>query len=212
MAVAMLFAISLFFVGGTYARYVSTFDGTAKVGIAKWAVKLGEGDSEALDLTLTPEATTGYVVDGKIAPSYSANGTAEIDLEGTEVAVGIIAEVDQTKIAAKLKELGFDTNASDIQTKVTVEKGDGAGEFTVGGGDGSQASPYTITLPGNAAFASGDKVKVTVKVTWSNADDEHNEEHTKVGEGATADKQLEVPVTLHVFQYIQSESYTPAGA
>ena len=40
IVVAMLLVISLYFVGGTYTRYVSEYTGTAKTQVAKWNVTL----------------------------------------------------------------------------------------------------------------------------------------------------------------------------
>ncbi len=208
MVVAMLFAVSLFFVGGTYARYADKFTGTGSVEIAKWAVKLAEGsEGKNMTLKLTPDAAPEYVVNDKIAPSYSASAKAEINLNGTEVAVGVIAEADKEQLAQKLTALGFVAHSDDIQLKLEVKGKDG-GATVEPGGAGTSENPYVIKLTDGAAFGEEDVIEVTIKVTWDNAEDANNEEHTSVGtKGGT----LEIPVNVHVFQYIDANSYNPAA-
>lgn len=209
MVIAMLLTVSLYFVGGTYARYVDTFNGTGKVSIAKWAVALKDGEgAKDFTLNLTPEQAEGYVVDGKLAPSHTATATAEINLEGTEVAVGVIVTVNQEQLTETLEGLGLTTHSDDIQVTTKVEKGTSASEsFKVeAGGDGTQGNPYVIKLPDNAAFSTNDTFKLTMSVEWSNAEDGHNTEHTAAGTNA---KEIQIPVTVHVFQYIDGSQYTP---
>ena len=208
--VAMLFAVSLYFVGGTYARYVSEFTGEGTVSIAKWAVKLGaeSGSESEMSLNLTAQNAAGFVVEGKIAPSYKATGNVEIDLNETEVAVDVIAEIDKDQIAEDLTALGMTTYATDIQVKATVTP-QGAGVSVEAGGEGTQEKPYVIKLPNDLAFGEDAKLSVAIEVTWDNAQDKHNDEHTAVGQKGGS---ITIPVELHVVQHIEDNLYTPPAA
>ena len=190
MVVAMLFAISLFFIGGTYARYASDFSGTASVGIAKWAVALKDGGTESLDLDLTVAASEN-VVENKIAPGVTATGQVELNLNGTEVAVEI--EALKGDLTEKLTSLGFVTNPDDITVDVKLEKNPKS-QMNI--------QENVIALPNNEAFGENDTVTVKVEVKWINAEEtSHDEEHTTVGTDHSGE-QLEVPITLKVQQHI----------
>ncbi len=210
MVVAMLFAVSLYFIGGTYARYVDTFTGEGTVQIAKWAVKLGadSGSGSAMTLNLKAADAEGYVVAGKIAPSYKATGDVEIELNETEVAVDVIADIDKEEIASTLNSLGFTENAADIQVKATATA-EGADVSVEANGEGTQEKPFVIKLPNNVAFKEDAKLKVSIEVNWDNADDQHNTEHTAVGKNGGS---LSIPVDLHVVQHIESDPYEIPGA
>lgn len=193
MAVCMLLTVSLYFVGGTYARYAGSFEGTASVSVAKWAVALKDNaDSNEFTTTLKP-ATNANVVSGKIAPGVSATGTVEVNLAGTEVAVDILAEVDTDALETTLAGiLGEGLSDHDISVAAVVSMPEG---YTVTPADGKS----TVALKDGAAFGPDAVATVTVTVTWNN-DDEHNASHTAIGENVTAD--LEIPVTLTVEQHI----------
>ncbi len=217
MAVAMLFAISLFFVGGTYARYVSTFDGTGSVDIAKWAVALKNGgeavDEKEFELTLKA-VDNEHVVTGKIAPSVTATGEVEVELNGTEVSVDVISSISETAVKDALTQLGVvNTDNNDISVAVTVAKDEGATNIKEITGNGSEATPYLVALNSNAnGFGETDKIKVTVTVTWTNTD-ANSTTHTEIGEkAATGSATLKVPFKLQIVQHIEGQKYTPAGA
>ncbi len=217
--VAMLFAVSLYFIGGTYARYADKFEGEAKVGIAAWKVSLSGGESagKTITLPLTTDDNTD-VVKGKIAPSVTASGTLEIDLEGTEVAVDLLVDVDEQAIKSALTTAGInDVQNNDISLQIEAKGKDRAPNVqAVLSGTGKQASPYVIMLPEGQAngFESGDAVEVTVKVTWKN-DDSHSTEDTKIGTQAAESGAeeggltLKVPVKLYVVQHINQNNFDP---
>lgn len=207
MAVAMLFAVSLFFVGGTYARYAEEFTGDASVDVAKWNVALG-GVGQPFELTLSP-THSDHVVDGKIAPSYTATGTMTLNLTGTEVSVDIFSKIDDSQLKSRLSSFGIDSES--ITTKVSV-KGNGkiTDEFTQ---NGDQTAPFVVKLPEGKAFEEADTLTLTVTVTWDNKNDEKVTSDTAGGKYAYGtESNLKVPITLYAVQHIEGESYSPAGA
>lgn len=94
IGIVLIFAveISLYFVAGTYSRYVSTADSNTSTRIAKWSVKLGNvdlaGGEKDFSSELVLETTKpDKVKTGTIAPNTSINGSFTIDPNGTEVAI-----------------------------------------------------------------------------------------------------------------------------
>ncbi len=184
MAVAMLFAVSLFFVGGTYARYTGTFEGKTQADIAKWAIKVGGQESE----TFTPSFTyveNQYVADNKLAPNRSMTADIDIDLTGTEVAVDVLAKIDLSQLTAKI---------GDSQITATA---------TIGGQDATSGDGLLIELPEKAAFTSENgKKTLKITITWDNQEDAQNASDTNIGKTI---ENLQIPVTLTVQQHIVSE-------
>lgn len=204
IVVAMLLVVSLYFISGTYARYAGKFTGTGTVDIAKWQVKLNGGEADSFDLTLSTDDEKTDVVKGKIAPGHGASGTAEISLEGTEVAVDLKAEIDTEAIADALETAGFTSNSDNIKTEITVTKAQDAGEFQITGG--AEGAAYTIALPtGGGAFGANDKVTAKITVTWDNDDDSEISADTTVGK--QAQQGVEIPVKLYVYQHIDGEEF-----
>ncbi len=209
MLVAVLVTISLYFIGGTYARYASTFEGDTTAEVAKWAVKLGEDDGEGSNMTLNLAAEENDdVVAGKIAPSVTLSDDVEIDLAGTEVSVDVIAEVDKQAVETALQSAGLSAMKDDIKLTVKVDKDPLASFEITGDGDGSQSKPYVIQLPSGQKFGENDKLKVTISMTWDN-NEENNTLHTKAGESLASISSI--PVKLHVVQHIDSQLYTPSA-
>ena len=211
MVIAMLLVVCLYFVGGTYARYVSEFSGSADVNVAKWAVKLA-GDASAQEkeftLTLNNIEENNDVVNGKIAPSVSLTGNIEVDLSGTEVSVDILTKIDEEEIKNAINEAldakGSITN-NDIAVTVSAK---GSGQLTSVNSASALDEAIKVSLPNTeSGFKETDKVTLTVKVTWDNADDQHNADHTLMGENAEQLQKLSIPVTLHVYQHIEADPY-----
>lgn len=204
MVVAMLVAVSFYFIGGTYARYTESFDGSASIDVAKWAVKLTEaegGEETTLENLEFEVQANPNVVSGKIAPDVTAVAKAQIDLTGTEVAVDVIAEADDTELQSKITALG--ANPEDIDVTATVKS---TGEVITGiQGEGSEASPFVIPLQSNAAF-TGENGKLDIEITikWTDADGAHDTADTAAGEKAATSEgtKLEVPFTLTVRQHL----------
>ena len=190
MVVVMLFAVSLFFVGGTYARYATDFSGNAEGDIAAWKVKIGE--SETLTLNFTPETETGTVVGSKIAPGRKLKADVELNLEGTEVAVDVEASLEQAKQAITT---AFGLSADKVSISTSMSEGGTTN------GDGST----TIALKDGAAFGADDKYTLTITIEWTN-DDSNNSDDTSVGKGESLNYSL--PVTLKAQQHLSSDVHT----
>ena len=184
MVILMLLVVALYFIAGTYARYTSSVNATAKVDIAKWAVAFKSGGAtmtENMELTFALQNNTN-VVSGKIAPASKAVATVEVDLTGTEVAVDFDADVDTTAIASV-----FGDSASDVNATVTVS------------GAASSADSATVNLIGDKAFtADNGKVTLTITLEWTNTE-ANNAKHTETG---TAGGTLTIPVTITAQQHI----------
>ena len=203
MVVAMLVAVSFYFIGGTYARYTESFDGSASIDVAKWAVKLTEaegGEETTLEnLEFAVQANTN-VVPGKIAPDVTAKAKAQIDLTGTEVAVDVIAEANESELQQKITALG--ANPADIKVTATVTSNGEAIESIQG--QGSEDSPFVIPLQSNAAFTGENgKLDIEITIAWTDAGGSHDAEDTAAGEkAATSETKLEVPFKLTVRQHL----------
>ena len=197
MAVAMLFAVSLFFVGGTYARYAGDFTGNATAQIAKWAVQVNGQEEQALNLAFTV-AKSDNVVENKIAPSITANAGISVNLAGTETAVELVVEKGE-EFSQAITTLGLD---EDQITFTIAQKADNKEQVKVEeGGDGSEDSPFVLLLPDQVAFtAENGTLELEVKLTWNNTDNaDKNAKDTTVGKTKT---ELVLPVTLKVQQHI----------
>lgn len=201
IVVAMLLVIALYFVGGTYARYASEYNGTASLNVAKWATKI-KGDEVGENTTLTLNFTTednDNVVSGKIAPEVTATAKAEIDLEGTEVAVDVLIAGTQgdleNAISSAVESLGMEAGDISIKAEVTAE---GSASSKVQATE--EGKKYQIDLPDKSSgFTKGNSiVTISIKVTWKNNDD-HNTNDTSAGKTAGT---LSVPVKLTVQQHI----------
>ena len=197
MVVAMLFTLSLYFIGGTYARYTGDYTGSGEVNVAEWAVKLDgqQASQKEMDLTFTPKENTDVVKD-KIAPGSTAEAEVTIDLEGTEVAVEVMVEAKED-LQAALQPLGL--NADEITFTSTLEISGSAGVSKTGTGE--KDSPYVITLPTTGAFQSDDKLHMTLTLEWTN-NDKNDTVDTAAGEKEEGQRTITVPVTVTVQQHI----------
>lgn len=195
--VLMLLALSLYFIGGTYARYATEFTGEGTTDVAYWNVALknnGTAVTEDFELALT-KAADDYVVADKIAPAATVSGNLALDLNGTEVAVKVSVEVDEDELKDVAEELGIDPD--DITAE--IELSGGTGSATV---EGTAATGYKIKLPSRAAFTSTNgQYTITVKITWTN--NENNEEDTTAGK--TSGAELTVPITVTVEQLTSAD-------
>lgn len=197
IVVVMLLVLALYFVGGTYARYASKFEGVGTVKVAKWAVALKYGQtsiSDNFNVELTTESNAN-VVTNKIAPSYTASGKIAVDLSGTEVAVEVTAEVDETKLNSLPTQIKALYDTGRIKLTATVEKADSS-NLTV-------TSTGVVSLPDatNGFTGTDTVVNVVVKAEWVNApeNDTNNGLDTAAGENVTT---FSIPVKLTVQQHI----------
>ena len=201
VAVCMLVAFSFYFIGGTYARYTTDFTGTAKLNVAKWATKVKDGAAESTDLTLnfTTEENPN-VVSGKIAPDVTATAKAEIDLEGTEVAVDVLLKSGEGSIEdavnTAVADLGMKASDIKFELEVKLEGDEGGSKVT----ETTPGEEYKITLPDAASgFTDGNSiVTVNLKVTWTN-NDTNSADDTAAGKKAG---ELSIPVKVTVQQHI----------
>ncbi len=193
IAVLMILTIALYFISGTYARYTDSWEGTGTVAVAKWNVTLKSGgesvEQKNLTLKFTPVANK-YVVSGKIAPDVELEADVEIDLDGTEVAVDVKAEVNEESLKTALTNYG--TVPEDIKVTAKI--------------DNEDATEKTIELPdGGSAFGPENGKKILkINVKWTNVD-LHSESDTKAGKAAEELDALEIPVTLTVQQHVLSD-------
>ncbi len=182
MVVAMLVTVSLYFVGGTYARYTDKLTGTATANIAKWAVKVGGQDastSKTLNLSFTTDKSE-FVTDGKIAPGSSISAEVVLDLTGTEVAVDVLGKIETDSLADII-------GTSEFTTKITV--------------DGNDLQETAQSAPTIALGAISNEHKVKITITWDNQDDVQSVSDTALGRSEETTS-LELPVTLTVQQHI----------
>lgn len=184
IAVLIIFAICLYFISGTYARYTTSVGAKAEASVAKWAVSLKDGDeyiTEGKILKFTVQENNN-VVAGKIAPAVTAVSTVEVDLTGTEVAVDFEAIVNDKAIASI-----FGASASSVSATTAVTGGQVSGTTS------------TLALPDGQAFTSSNgKVTLKITLTWKDVEAK-NSSDTEVGKTAGT---LEIPVTLEVEQHI----------
>ncbi len=190
--IVLLLLIAL--IGGTYARYSSTTNGSGDMQVAKWAVKVNGTDisKASTDVTLDfnlVDGTTNVVPD-RIAPGKTATAYIEIDLTGTEVSVDFSCVLAEN--AAELQRVF----GSDYADKVKVVTGtpvisDDATNMIL-----SDDKKY-ITV-GNAAMSG--KVTVPITLTWTDRNtDAGNADDSTIGNTANT---LSIPVTVTVAQKV----------
>lgn len=194
MTVAMLLVVSLYFVGGTYARYADDFSGTATGSIAAWKVKVGE--DETLNLTFTPETETTTVVGNKIAPGRKLKADVELDLSGTEVAVDIKASLES---ATEAITKAFGASADKVKIDISIPEDAGTKNT-----DGWTTINLKSTETG---FDAESKYTLSITLEWTN-DDNNNENDTTVGSGS--ELSYEIPVTLTAQQHLEGDNHTGA--
>lgn len=182
-------------VSGTYARYTTSDEGTAKANVAKWSAVFKDGSNELSDsftLTLNQENNT-YVVKEKIAPAASVYKDLVVDLTGTEVATDITAELgdltgvtgDKSRFTLKLSEV-----VNGTPTELTPEA------------DGT----YIIKDSLNSGRTALEKTTITfrVELVWNNVDAQ-DENDTTMGEAAG---EITAGLTLTAKQHIEADDST----
>lgn len=179
IALLLVLTMCLYYVAGTYAKYTSAATANSTIGVAKWAVKLGEVDIAngakdfTSELSLETDASS-TVKSGKIAPGTTASGSFTIDPNGTEVAVDYSIEIGAISYS------GSATAPNVTITKVMA----GTTELTK---DASGKYTGSIALDGSP-------VEIKVTATWTSTSDATD---TAVGYEAGT---LTVPVTVTVEQ------------
>lgn len=137
--IALILAlITLIAVSGTYAKYTTTYNGTAKAVVAKWDFKAKNGAeplsaTENFTIKLADTATKGKVTVGdvnKIQPGSEGDIVITIDNTASEVAASLNvkaetisnATLDSTQFtfeAPVLKQDGSDTVVTSIEAGKT---------------------------------------------------------------------------------------------
>ena len=161
----------------TEARYLSIISGGAQARFAKWEVKVNDvdivtGTTDFGIVPLTVSNSTNVSV-GKIAPGLDAEGTIEINPEGTQVS--FIYDIELGEIVGAPE--GFEI----------VVKVDGNEIKRIGG-------KYTgiKLLPMEGPFTVEDKIDVSIEVHWGNYE-LNNSDDTIVG---LAGGTLSLPVNI----------------
>lgn len=162
--------VCLYFVAGTYSKYVSTSESDTATRIAKWAVKLGNvdlaGGEKDFSSELILETTNmAKVKSGTIAPNTTIKGDFTIDPNGTEVAIKyklLLGDIYYKN--PKTGEIVTNDIPNVKVTTVTSNVGELV-ENTIGTYEGK------IDLDGNA-------VTITIEAEWESTD---NEIDTKIG-------------------------------
>lgn len=162
--------VCLYFVAGTYSKYVSTSEADTATRIAKWAVKLGNvdlaGGEKDFSSELILETTNmAKVKSGTIAPNTAVKGNFTIDSNGTEVAIKyklLLGDIYYKN--PKTGEIVTNDIPNVKVTTVTSNVGELV-ENTIGTYEGK------IDLDGSA-------VTITIEAEWESTD---NEIDTKIG-------------------------------
>ena len=162
--------VCLYFVAGTYSKYVSTSESDTATRIAKWAVKLGNVDLAGGEKDFSSELileTTNItkVKSGTIAPNTTIKGDFTIDPNGTEVAIKYKLLLGE--IYYKNPKTGEIVTNDIPNIKVT----------TVTSNVGELVENTNGTFEGKIDL-DGSEVTITIEAEWESTD---NEIDTKIG-------------------------------
>ncbi len=192
---ALMVACLIAIIGGTYARYLSTGQGTATVQVAKWAIEINDTDitpdgNTTFDITFT-EVANDNIRNDRIAPSGELYADFEIDPTGSEVAI------DYSFTLGTITASSGTAPSNIIVTKVVPVTSGSEGSPLTADGSGN----YTGTIPlasQTAAMSSSDAKTIRVYIAWTN-DDTTNVADTAVGVDAPT---LSMTVTGTASQHI----------
>lgn len=183
----LLLLVVLVYGGGkTIARYIGSASSSSTVGVAKFAVKVGDKTLGAQPQTVTADFvlnSNANIAKGKIAPGGSGTFTYVIDPAGSEVSLdweSQLGEITNLPAGVNLQITGVTANGTAI-TK---------------GSDGKYKG--TINLNGATALSATNKVTLVVTATWEN-DDSKNDKDTQAGIAAA---NLTLNNTITVQQHI----------
>ncbi len=169
--------------GGTFAYFTSTKDASDDITVAKWSFEVNDKDiaKEAFDFTLTPDAKTGKVADGLIAPGVGGSFTLVF-----ENASEVDAQYTYTFTASqKPTNLKFYTD-SGYATEITENEG-----------------KYTVTTDNHIHYESSQNSEtVTVYWKWDYADGVQETDQATISVG---DYKMTVTAT------VLAEQFNPDG-
>lgn len=199
--VALIIVCLIALIAGTYARYTSKGTANVSAQIAKWHIALNGTDistqTKTVQVPLT-YAQNDFVKDGKIAPGRSASLTVEVDPSGSEVAVDYTFDIDTDALAEAL-EANSTSAISITGATYSIENGE-TQTATISNG-------LITASEGLSDVEAGNKVTVTVTVTWDNANDANNASDTAEGVASyntnlETGKTITIPVTVTASQHI----------
>ena len=171
---------------GTYARYISTFNGSDEVNVADWKVSLKQNgtavQSNTFDLAFTLDNTESNAKEGTIAPGSVLTSKFTLDLTGTEVATEY--EIDLSGVT----NLPAGMDITSVKAKVGTNEAQTLTET-----NGKYAGSLTL-----AEIEADKTVEFEIIATWANAD-ANNENDTLFGTGTDT---ITIPVTVTAQQKI----------
>lgn len=101
-AAMVLTLVTASLVGGTFAKYTSTVDGTAKATVAKWAIAMKSDNTELnaqnATIALVNKNTEVDTKDNKIAPGSKGDFTLAIDGNGSDIGFTYSIMADDTNL------------------------------------------------------------------------------------------------------------------
>lgn len=103
-AAMVLTLVTASLVGGTFAKYTSTVEGTAKATVAKWAITMNPNDAEIkenkFEFNLANTNTNADTAVGTIGPE--SKGEIKMTIDGTDSEVGYAYDItfDTSKLGS----------------------------------------------------------------------------------------------------------------
>jgi hypothetical protein len=164
--IILILELSIYFVAGTFSRYVSTAESSSSVRTAKWAVMLGNvdlaGGEKDFSSELTLETTnSSNVATGTIAPNTSVQGSFTINPNGTEVAMKYTISLG----TIYYKNVTTGENVTENTPNIKVSN------ITVSTGELTQNTDGTYS--GNIDL-DGQEVEITIPAEWESTNDEND--------------------------------------
>ena len=169
IVIAALTLLSCCFLGSTFARYVTSADGSGTVEIAKWDIDISVNGSEASTTTFTF---------GQLSPSISgstntitATDTTALKIENKgEVSALVKVDTNGLTLTPKYKD-GYDSSAG--RTNQESFANVFSATITPLENSGSNGSNYTgNATTGYVLPAEVGCILLSVQVTWTTIDDE----------------------------------------
>lgn len=194
-AAVVLTLVTASLVGGTFAKYTSTVNGTGTAQAAKWAIAFKEGTNspdattERLDFALKNDNTNITTAEGTIAPGATGQIDLSIDGTGSEIGYAYTIEADIASLGSVPIKFYSDAERTDAnELKATDNK---------------------ITLGSDSVELDAVGTPVTKTIYWKWADVEaNNAADTTLGEKtAEADRKGTIALTMTATQLVK----TPAA-
>lgn len=178
MIALVLCLITTCLMAGTFAKYTSTYTGSATATVAKWSPEFKSGSTTVSDnFTVAIEDTSlnSKVTDAKIAPGTDGSFAIEVAPNGTEVAFDYTITVDTAHAEKIPTNLKFYSDAA----------------FT------TELSGSTNTVTGSVALGATSSSTSTIYWKWAYETTSGDTADTADG---TAAATMSVPITLTATQ------------